>query len=232
MIRAVFLDLYNTIVYFVPPRDERQSLACREFGLEVAPSALWRAYVAAEDYWTEHNGRYPLVRRTPEELESFYAEYERVLLTAAGLDVSLEQALQIYRRYSQMERRLALFDDVLPTMAEIKRRGLVLGLISNTDRDVAPLCADLGVADGFDFMLSSCVVGFEKPDPRIFRKALELAGVDPQEAIHIGDQYKSDVAGALASGIKPLLLDRYNMLGHLDGCDHISGLAEILNHLD
>ncbi len=232
MIKAVFLDLYNTVCYFVPPRDERQSLACRQFGLVVAPSALWKAYVTAEDYWTEENGRLALVRRSPQELEDFYGRYEQVLLRAAGVEVPQELALRIYRRYSELPRELRLFADVQPAVAEIKRRGLALGLISNTDRDVGPLCDDLGVAESFDFILSSCTVGFEKPDPRIFYLALDLAGVAPQEAIHVGDQYKSDVIGARAAGIKPLLLDRYDMLAHLDGCARIRGLAEIAKFLD
>ena len=231
MIKAVFLDLYNTIVYFVPPRDERQSLACREFGLAVAPAALWKAYVTAEDFWTEENGRSALARRSPEELEAFYARYEQVLLRAAGVEVNLDLARRIYGRYSQMPRELRLFDDVLPTIAEIKRRGLRLGLISNTDRDVAPLCADLGVADHFDFILSSCTVGYEKPDPRIFQLALAKAEVGAAEAIHVGDQYKSDVIGARAAGIRPLLLDRYDMLAHLDGCTRVRTLGEVLAHL-
>jgi HAD superfamily hydrolase (TIGR01509 family) len=233
VIKAVFLDFYNTLVYFEPSRDERQVLACREFGLEVERPALWRAYVAGEDYWTEENARYAIGRRTPAEQEEFYAAYEQLLLRAAGLDVPLELARQIHLRYSAMPRRLALFGDVEPTLAELRRRGLTLGLISNTDRDAAPMCAELGVADRFDFLLSSCTVGFEKPDPRIFEEALRQAGVAPAEAIHAGDQYKSDVLGALGVGIKPLLLDRYRALAHLDGlCTHIASLAEIVDHLD
>ena len=232
MIKAVFVDFYNTICYFVPSRDERQARACREYGLEVTAPALWRAYVVAEDYWTEENARAALARRAPEELESFYADYEKVLLNAAGLAVSRELALKIYRSYSQMERSLRAFDDVAPTLAELRARGLVVGLISNTDRDAEPLCAELGVGGHFDFILSSCTVGYEKPDLRIFQAALALAGVTPQEAIHVGDQYKSDVVGALGAGIKPLLLDRYGMLAHLDGCVHIASLSEIVKHLD
>ncbi|MHB1004049.1 MAG: HAD family hydrolase [Chloroflexota bacterium] len=231
MIKAVFLDFYNTIVYFVPPRDERQAIACREFGIEITPSALWRAYIAAEDFWTVANATSALMRRTAEDLEAFYAEYEQVLLSAAGLDVDRELALRIYRRYSELPRDLALFADVKPTLVELRRRGLILGLISNTDRDVAPACADLGVAPGFDFLLSSCTVGYEKPDPRIFEAALARAGVAAHEAIHVGDQYKSDIVGALGVGIKPLLLDRYGALGHLDGCAHIASLVDIVDHL-
>ncbi|MHB1130774.1 MAG: HAD family hydrolase [Chloroflexota bacterium] len=233
MIKAVFLDFYNTIVYFVPPRDERQALACREFGLEVERPALWRAYVAGEDFWTEENARYAIGRRTPAEQEAFYADYQQLLLRAAGLDVSLELAHRIHQRYSEMPRQLALFDDVEPTLVELRARGLKLGLISNTDRDAGPMCAELGVADRFDFLLSSCTIGFEKPDPRIFEAALRQAGVQPAEAMHVGDQFKSDVLGALGVGIKPLLLDRYRALAHLDGrCAHIASLAEIVDHMD
>lgn len=231
MIKAVFLDFYNTIVYFVPPRDERQAQACREFGIQVSPQALWKAYIRGEDFWTEANAQRPIYTRSQAEQDAFYAEYEQTLLAAAGIVVDRELAFRIYRRYSQLPRELALFPDVEPTIAELKRRGLVVGLISNTDKDVGPVCETLGVAQGLDFMLSSCAVGYEKPDPRIFQAALAKAGVAPEEAIHVGDQYKSDVVGALASGIRPLLLDRYGALGHLDGCPHITSLSEIVQHL-
>ena len=55
---------------------------------------------------------------------------------------------------------ITLFDDVEPTLAALRERGLMLGLISNTDRDAGLMCEELGVADRFDFLLSSCTVGY------------------------------------------------------------------------
>lgn len=231
MIKTVFLDLYNTIADFQPSRAERQLLALREFGFDVPLDALRRAYVVGEDFWTAQNAQKAWFRRSPEEIKAFYAEYEQVLLAAAGLEVPRDLAGKIHERYSNTERRLVLFDDVLPALSELRRRELVVGLISNTDRDVVPICHDLGVGDAFDFIISSCEVGYEKPDPRVFLRALELAKVEPHEAIHVGDQYKSDVVGARAVGIKPLLIDRNGWLEHLDDVARIGSLTEIVDHL-
>lgn len=231
MIKAVFLDLYNTIADFHPSRAERQLIALREFGLDAPLDAIRRAYVAGEDFWTEQNALNAWFKRTPAEIKAFYAEYEQILLAAAGIEVPRDLAGQIHDRYSSTERRLVLFDDVLPAIAELRRRELVVGLISNTDRDVAPICHELGVGAAFDFIISSCEVGYEKPDPRIFNHALDLAKVEPGEAIHVGDQYKSDVAGARAVGIKPLLIDRHGWLEHLTDVERIGSLMEIVDHL-
>ncbi len=226
-IRAVFLDFYNTIVDFVPPRHERQAIACRERGIEVSPEQLRRAYVTAEDYWTEHNALRAIYSRSAEESQAFYAAYEQVLLAAAGVELSLEEAGEIYALYSQSERRLKLFDDVVPTLQRLRAGGCATALISNTDRDVTPLCEELGVAVWFDHIVSSALVGYEKPDVRIFEHTLRLVGCSPCEALHVGDQLKSDVAGAIAAGLGAVLLDRNGHLPDGSGYLRIDSLSRL-----
>ena len=230
-VRSVFFDFYNTLCCFHPSREERQSKAWRQFGIEVPLEAIGRAYVQADHYWTLENTRRPLQHRSKEEWQSFTASYEQHLLRAAGLEVSKEQAEEIHRAYWSQEKGLKLFDDVLPSLAHLKDAGLTLGLISNSDADVTPLCRDLGVDSYFSFILSSCNVGCEKPHAPIFHLALEKAGVRPEETVHVGDQYHADVVGARAVGITPLLLDRFDLMADLNDCHRIRGLDELLGYL-
>ena len=83
------------------------------------------------------------------------------------------------------------------------------------------------MAEFVDVCINSEEVGFEKPDPRIFECALERFGVMPSEAIHVGDQYYSDVQGALRSGLQPVLLDREKWHIETKDCTVIQSLSGI-----
>jgi len=92
------------------------------------------------------------------------------------------------------------------TLAELKSRGFTLGVVSNADGRVEQFLAHAGLRQHLDFVIDSGVVGVEKPNPQIFRIALERAGAPPQAAVHVGDVYEVDVIGARAAGIEPIFL--------------------------
>ena len=231
MIKAVFFDLYNTLARFHPLREQIQVQAARDFGLELDPAAIVRGYVQADHFMTHQNARQHIQRMAADERKAFFAEYERLILVAAGVDASLELAGMVWARVREVPSSLAPFDDSLPTLQAVKARGLTVGLISNIYQDLADLCQRLGMAPYLDFMVSSQSAGAEKPHPRIFQAAIEKAGVHPSEAIHIGDQYHGDVVGARGVGIHPILLDRDGLLAQYHDVDRIRGLAEVLRFL-
>ncbi|MDP2728364.1 MAG: HAD-IA family hydrolase [Dehalococcoidia bacterium] len=230
-IRSIFIDFYNTLCYFYPTREARHQIAWRQFGIEMSEEEVRRAYVQGDHYWTLENARFSLQQRSKEEWGSFTADYERHLLRAAGVEVSKGQAAEIYRAYSSQDKRLQLFEDILPGLSSLRDAGLTLGLISNSDVDVAPLCQELGIADYFSFILSSCNVGCEKPHAPIFHMALDMASVQPGEVVHVGDQYHADVVGARAVGITPFLLDRFGLLTDCNDCQHIRDFGELMAYL-
>ncbi|TAK33648.1 MAG: HAD family hydrolase [Chloroflexota bacterium] len=231
MIRAVFLDMFNTLCHFHPLREERQVHCLAEENIVANVDALRHAYLKGDEHWARENERWPINDRDAEALRQFHAEYEQVLLAAAGIEVSLEQAARIYQHYHHTEWGLLLYDDVLPTLEQLRSRGITLGLISNIDRDVTPYCNNLKLTPLLDFILSSCLVGAEKPDPRIFQTALELAGVLPEEALHVGDQYYADVTGARGVGIQPVLIDRLGAYLDLNDCIRVQRLDEITKYV-
>lgn len=235
MIKAVFFDLYYTLIDYDPPREEMQAELCRQFGIEVTPEAIRRALPAADRFFYEENARLPSRKRSPAERNELYAEYEARVLKGAGVEVSKEIALQIMAKFGtklrQSEIRLVLYDDVAPTLAQLKGRGLTLGLVTNVDHDISPTCRELGLSSYLDFLVTSLDVGVGKPDPVIFKVAVERAGVKASEAMHVGDQYYIDVLGARSAGIKPLLLDRNDLYQEFTDCPRIKSLAEVVEHL-
>ncbi len=232
MIKAVFFDMYGTLAGFKPPRFEVQSEACAKFGVEVTPEGVIKGYAAADAYMTDENAHNPLRLRTEEERDDFFARYERLVLRGSGVEVSLDIARDIWRRLLKIPHSLAAFDDVAPALSLLKARQLTLGLISNIDRDGGELLADLGLEDYIDFTVTSAEVGAEKPDPAVFKAALSKAGAGPSDAVHVGDQPSSDIEGALAVGISPVLLDRDGIHPVYDRCPRVETLAEIPDLLD
>jgi putative hydrolase of the HAD superfamily len=102
----------------------------------------------------------------------------------------------------------ALFPDTQPALAALRARGVRLGVVSNFDGRLLPICRGLGIAERFDAIVMSGRAGYAKPDPRIFRIALDGLGVQPGEALHVGDSEQDDVAGATAAGLRAILLER------------------------
>jgi putative hydrolase of the HAD superfamily len=88
-----------------------------------------------------------------------------------------------------------------------RRAGLVAAVISNSNGTIAAILDTLGLGRHLDFIIDSSEVGVEKPDPQIFRIALERARLEPGQAAYIGDLYSIDVLGARAAGLRAVLID-------------------------
>src|SRR5207244_11284453 len=99
-----------------------------------------------------------------------------------------------------------LYEDALPVLADLRARGLKLGLVSNTGRDLDAFVAHHRL--DVDAAISSRLHGKTKPDPTIFRAMLELLEAEPAEAAMVGDSFEDDIEGARALGIRAFLLDR------------------------
>jgi putative hydrolase of the HAD superfamily len=101
-----------------------------------------------------------------------------------------------------------LFDDALETLEALSGRGLRLGILSNWDYSLHRVVRTLGIDRFFITVIASLEEGVEKPDPGLFRIALDRLGVRPEEAVHVGDDPLDDVSGAHACGMGAILLDR------------------------
>ena len=231
MIKAVFFDFYNTLVGFDPPREEIEARMLKDFGIEVSPQSLLRPIMAADDFIYQEHARFPISKRSKEEKVELYTEYHGIILKEAGIEPSWELITGILKKWLKADYKMVLFDDVVPTLTQLKERGLILGLISNVDRDITPLYQGLGLADWLGVVVTSQEVGFNKPSPQIFRAALRQAKVRPSEAIYVGDQHQIDVVGANGVGMRGILLDRNGFFEDITDSPRISSLTRIVEYL-
>ena len=112
-----------------------------------------------------------------------------------------ETLLRDYR--AGFPRACVLFPDALHTLGSLRAAGLALGLITNGSvRMQSGKLECLALAPSFDAVLISDLEGVAKPDPEIFRRALERLGTTPEHAIFVGDHPDVDVAGARRAGMK------------------------------
>jgi putative hydrolase of the HAD superfamily len=96
----------------------------------------------------------------------------------------------------------------------MRAQGTRVAVISNSEGMLDRLFRDLAVDGHFDLVVDSGKVGVEKPDPRIFRVAFDRFGVGPERALHLGDIFATDIAGARAAGCRHALIDPF---GHYEG---------------
>lgn len=146
------------------------------------------------------------------------SRYLELLFELAGVprtrkDVVRETLLRLHQ-----ERHLfgAMDPGTPAALTRLRQAGLRLAVVSNSDGRAEEALAAVGILDQFEFVIDSQLVGVEKPDPRIFRIALERMGLEPAEGLYVGDIYEVDVIGARRAGLDVILMDP---LGHHAGRD-------------
>jgi HAD superfamily hydrolase (TIGR01549 family) len=117
-------------------------------------------------------------------------------------------------------------DDVLPSLKLLKDNGFALGLITNRSQSIAALLEELGLDEIFDFTLAAGEIGYWKPDPRIFKYALQILKSEKKNAIYIGDNYFADVLGSRAAGMIPVLFDPIGLYPS-PGCMVIHSIGDV-----
>lgn len=114
---------------------------------------------------------------------------------------------KLYERFAQADT-WRIFEDVAPTLAALREKGLKLGVISNWDERLRPLLKSLGLAGRFDGIAVSCEVGANKPEPAIFKAAVGQLGVPAPSVLHVGDSLELDLLGARAAGLQAVQIER------------------------
>jgi putative hydrolase of the HAD superfamily len=232
-LRAVFLDVGDTLMRASPSWEHIYAMAFAEYGIEVDIEALRDALRKAYHHggWGMEGGFHP----TEETSFQRTVQIDQIALGELGLGPMPET---FFRRLSELFLLTSswhIFPDVEPALDALKSRGLILGVVSNWVWSLPELLHSLKLVAHFDFIAASARVGYEKPHPEIFRYALQEAGVDAAEAIHVGDHVDADVVGAREVGISPVLVDRRGRYPAEEvpaGVPVIAGLAELLPIVD
>jgi putative hydrolase of the HAD superfamily len=218
-IRAVLLDALGTLVHFEPPAPLLRAELRDRLGLEVSEETAAAAMKAEIAYYRAHlhEGRDPA---SLADLRRRAAEAMRPLLrTDEDLTGALLAAL-----------RFRAYPDAAPALRELRSRGVALVVVSNWDHSLHERLEETGLAPLVDAAVASAEVGHAKPDRAIFEHALALAGADPGGALHAGDSPDEDVGGALAAGLRAVLVARDGGPLPAAGVPVIRSLAELPAH--
>ena len=208
MIKAVFFDMYNTLICYDPPREDSQSEALNKYGVDLKPETLTLPIIAADEYFYEENAHLPIAKRSDEEKIKLWSQYEIIMLKEAGITPTKELIGAMLGEMKNFKYDMVLYDDVIPALTKIKDKGFITGLISNVDKDITAMLKKLRLESLLEVVVTSQEVGVTKPHPKIFEAAIKKSGINAKEAIYIGDQYKIDVLGANNVGMSGVLLDR------------------------
>jgi putative hydrolase of the HAD superfamily len=190
-VRAVLLDLYDTLAWTEWPR-MRLELEER-LGLE--RKDLLRAFD----------------RSRPQRSTGAFGSAEgdlAAILEALGVPAEPDLVRELIARTTAfLETGVHLWEDSVPVMRELHRRGLATAIVSNCDHSTRPVVERLGLYDEVNVVILSFEVGAAKPSPEIYLRALEWLSVEARDALFVDDQVRY-CDGAAALGIQTALIVR------------------------
>jgi putative hydrolase of the HAD superfamily len=201
LIRAVTVDALGTLVRMQPPGPLLREELRRTAGVEVSEEQATAGFMAEISYYLEHH----LEGSDPQALDELRDRCAHVMRNALGIG-GVE--LSLVREAMLASLHFEAFPDAEPALRELRAEGLRLVAASNWDSSLPQVLERTGLAPLLDGVVSSAMVGATKPAPEVFRAALEIAGAEPVEALHVGDSAEKDVAGALALGMRAVLIER------------------------
>lgn len=207
MVRAVVFDLWQTLAVWPDERTAELRRAWSEL-LGVEAQRL-------ESWWSDPD-LYRL-RETGPIAPAIAALYERL-----GIDGDVAELVEA--RLAVTRRALVPVDGAVPTLRELRRRGVATGLVSNCTEEVALVWPDSAFASLFDIEVFSATAGCAKPDPRIYELALAGLRVDARDSLFVGDGANDELRGAEQVGMTPVLFHPPGQAPAWDGLESWNGL--------
>jgi putative hydrolase of the HAD superfamily len=210
---VLLIDAMGTLVRLQPPAPLLRSELRDRFGVSVSEAEAAAALRAEITFYRAHMGD-GRDAATLHELRLRCAAVLRDALPvgggAPGSHALGYEALDLDEllRALLASLRFVAFDDARDALLAVRARGIWVVVVSNWDVSVLDVLEQTGLAPLLDGAVSSAAIGVAKPSPAVFEHALALAGARAADAIHVGDSPSEDVAGALAAGIEPVLIDR------------------------
>jgi HAD superfamily hydrolase (TIGR01509 family) len=207
--KAILFDAGFTLTFH---DGARLAAYAAKAGVAADAAALERAERALREEYRETQG---VVMRTHHDGGFSWHErlYRRLLALSEtpGAPDALDRAASAMlreHRASNAWRRIGL--GVRESLERLRGAGFKLAVVSNSEGTIEQMLLEIGLRPLFDAVIDSSVVGFTKPDPRIFGIALDRLGVAAADALMVGDSPSADVDGASAAGIRAALIDPYD----------------------
>lgn len=203
-IKYVFFDLGLTLVENAMP--ERYQKAMSESGFAITVERAAEIYHLANKFFMrERQGELGKGSR------KCFEEYVTCVCALAGDE---KKAGQVIENLVKMEKPVwKAFDFTQKVLMDLRKGGFGVGLISNWDSTCRSVLADNGLDRLLDVIVISSEEEVEKPEARIFEKAVSLAGIEPKECIYVGDNYYDDGVGSAKLGIESFIINPDGYLG-------------------
>jgi 2-haloalkanoic acid dehalogenase type II len=221
-LKAVLFDLGLTLIKTISfPEIYRRILA--KFEIEVSVEDI-------VEVQKETEAEFDMSAYDEKRRKEFWTRYNDVLLKKLGVEVNrlfiASQIDNLWWSFSYVQ----VFPDAKPTLTMLKEKGLKIGLVSNGfKQDIDHVLDKLDLEEWFDEVVCIDSCNCSKPDKQIFLYALDKLGIQPSEAIFVGDSVLQDYVGASRVGIKPYLIDREKKLPN--NYDTIKNLTELLTKI-
>ncbi len=204
-VRFVFFDFGGTLAYnrpgFGTPAEIWQRVA-QTHGVDLSLPAIQAGLARADR--TVGPRVYDYVGRARE----FWTLYDAAVLEELGVVAPLDDWERALSAIFRDPDHVVVFPEAPEVLTELRTRGLRLGVISNYHDDLPILLRVHGLDRLLDTVTFSQEAGAEKPDRRVFDRALERAGGSASEAVHVGDSWDADYLGALGVGMRGIWLNR------------------------
>ena len=222
-VRAVFFDVDFTLIYPGPTfQGEGYQRFCAGHGVTI-DAGLFDAAVKASSFIIDE------VEEPVYDHELFVHYTASIIEHMGGRGPNVVRAArEIYDQWAT-NHHFEMYDDVEPVLRTLVEQGYIVGAISNSHRSLDAFCEHFSLRGLIHATVSSFEHGYLKPHPSIFEKALSRAGVEAATSLMVGDSVKADVAGALAAGMRAILLRRSgdNPSDAPDGVPIIRSLTEL-----
>ena len=199
MIEAVFFDVGGTLIH-TDPRTWLPPVLAR-FGAEADWRRLEEAARSAYAYYERHH----MEATDRERALRLWHEFDRRIL--AGLGVSEPERIADWLVGHWRDPGLWPRTPGTPEVLEALRdRGLRLAAVSNWDALLPEILEAMGLAGYFEAVLASAREGVAKPDPAIYRRALDRLGLPPERVLFVGDRPETDLEAPSRLGMRALLV--------------------------
>ncbi len=204
--KMILFDYGQTLVNEAPFAGKKATAAVMEYAIENPYGKTPKEIQAEATALNREFGKIDPDRRHLFQIEVPYYAFAAYLYESNGikLSISYQQAEKIF--WDAASPGTAT-EGIKEFLAFLKAEGIRTGVISNISYSGEALKTRLGEvlpeAD-FEFIIASSEYVFRKPNPRIFRLALEMAGLKPEEVWYVGDQYECDIVGARNVGMLPV----------------------------
>ena len=220
--KAILFDVGWTLIYPSPTRKEATEKYLLALGYSFSPGDLESAIRASVNYYRNHRWQPQAMRN----IAQFWQEYYTIFVERLGIsDPDLPIALN---DHANKAVQYQIYSETLPVLRELRKRGYLIGAVSNWNSALPHILKDLKLMDCLDSLVVSDQIGYHKPQPEIFRYALDSLGVPAISTVHIGDDLEADIEGARQAGIKPIWLDRSER-GYAYQSGRIQSLEELLD---